>query len=207
MYAGMDNELQSQDINGNIDIAYYKAAALDVIDRTFKERGIDPQRVTTNDLQYALRQCYYALFEPETRPFGNDACNIPYTTKNMEALLRLYYDICEMYRALPSLYVFERFTGIREDTLFRYVTPSKSDIVKARKAAIQNKLYEAPVGVITLANNDADSGLMYNRQNIADRETVKKALNFSELVKIAQKTTTAEDVSRDEGSNDDGGTV
>ena len=59
-------------------------------------------------------------------------------------------------------------------------------MTKSRKTAIQNKLFEASVGVITLANNDADSGLMYNRQNIVDHATVKKALDFSELVRIAQ---------------------
>ena len=203
MYAGMENTaLQSQDENGNINIAYYKNAALDVIERTFKERGIEPRRATTNDLQYAMRQCYYAIFEPQDRPWGNNACNIPYNTKNIQALFKLYCDLCEAYGALPSMYVFGRFTGITEEIVYKYVTPQSLDIVKARKAAIQNKLYEAPVGVITLANNDADSGLMYNRQNIADRETVKKALNFSELVKIAQKTAGSDDVSRDEDNSD-----
>ena len=184
----MTTELQNIDDAGNINITYYKTAALDIIKRCFDDRGLDPEKITTNHLQYALRECYYALFEDKQKnvfPFSQ--CNIPYTTDNIRALLRLYADICEVYRALPSLYAFERFTGLTEETVQKYVTDAAIELSKSRKTAIQNKLYEAPVGVITLANNDADSGLMYNRQNIVDHATVKKALDFSELVQIAQK--------------------
>ena len=47
-----------------------------------------------------------------------------------------------------------------------------------------------------MANNDLDTGLCYTRQNIADRATVNKALSFSDLVKIGEKTGHAPDVSR-----------
>ena len=187
-----DNQIiQSRDENGVIDPAYYRAACMDIIQRTFEEDGVNPEKVTTNDLQYALRQCYYAIFadtkKHDTRGFPKLCCNIPYTTENITALLLLYFDICEKYRALPSLYAFERFTGLTEETVKKYVTAAALETVKARKSAIQNKLYEATVGVITLANNDADSGLMYNRQNIVDNATIKKSLNFADLVQIAQK--------------------
>ena len=172
---------------GNINPVYYKTAALDIIKRCFDDRGLDPEKITTNHLQFALRECYYQLFEPINVKFPFNTCNIPYTAENIRALLRLYRDICELYRALPSLYAFERFTGLTEETVQKYVTDAALELGNARKTAIQNKLYEAPVGVITLANNDADSRLMYNRQNIADHAAVKKALDFSELVAIAKK--------------------
>ena len=199
MYAGMDNlqTIPNIDDNGHINIDYYKAATSDIIKRFIDDRGFDPAKLTSNQLQAALRQCYYALFAPDKRPFNNNACNIPYTAENIRALLLLYADICELYQALPSLFAFERFTGLTEETVQTYVTDIRLAFQKSRKSAIQNKLYEGMIGVITLANNDSDSGLMYNRQNIQDQATVKKALNFSELVQIAQR--------KDKPATDDNG--
>ena len=60
---------------------------------------------------------------------------------------------------------------------------------KTRKNYIQNKLADTPIGNITLANNDIDTGLNYSRQNMIAHETVKKALDFADIVKLAQKQT------------------
>ena len=87
-------------------------------------------------------------------------------------------------------------TGIDISTFETYVTDSRLLIQNIRKNAIQNKLQSFPIGVVTLANNDLDTALCYNRQNITDRATVSKALNFSDLVRIGENVTQKDNVSR-----------
>ena len=64
---------------------------------------------------------------------------------------------------------------------------AKSEIVNNRKELVQNKLYDSPLGVTVLANNEASVGLMYNRQNIIDKQTVAQNITVKDFVKIAQK--------------------
>lgn len=182
------NTLQNIDSNGVINPAYYKTACIDIIERTAAERGIDLNKITSNQLKSLLRECYYTLFKPEKNSFPNYRCNIPYTTDNITALLELYIDLNDKYNCIPSLFGFERFCGITEDTTLKYVTGSRLELLKLRKLYIQNKLTESPVGVIALANNDQDSGLMYNRQNIVDHETIKQGLTVNDFVKISDKS-------------------
>ena len=85
------DDLQSINQDGTINIQYYKTAVIDIIERIRTENGIEAGRFTTLDLQSALRECYYALFADNK--YLN--CNIPYTSENITALLKMYYDICE----------------------------------------------------------------------------------------------------------------
>ncbi len=55
----------------------------------------------------------------------------------------------------------------------------------ARKTYVQNRLNNSPLGILTLANNDIETGLLYTRQNIVTHEAVKKSLSFEDLKRIA----------------------
>ena len=180
-----DNENLNAD--GFIDYNFYKNACIDIIERVADERGYDVYKLNANQLKSLLRECYYSLFQPEKTTFCNYKCNIPYNTDNITTLLDVYTSICEKYNCIPSLFGFERFSGITEDSTMKYVTASRLELIKLRKDYIQNKLTETPVGVIALANNDVDSGLMYNRQNIVERETIKQGLSLNDFVKISDK--------------------
>ena len=79
-------------------------------------------------------------------------------------------------------------TGISEDALERYLTAGKSEVSKTRKEMVQNKLYETPIGVTVLANNEESVGLMYNRQNMIDKQTVSRNISLSDIRQIAQKS-------------------
>lgn len=184
----MNDTLTNYNQDGSINTSYYKNACIDIIERTATERGLDLNKITTIQLKPLLRACYEALFKPEKTTFNNYKCNIKYNTPNITALLDLYINICENYNCIPSLYGFERFTGITEDTTQKYVTGSRLELLKSRRSFIQDKLTESNIGIITLANNDNDTGLMYNRQNMVERETIKQGLTLNELVKISDKS-------------------
>ena len=184
----MDNTIVNIDQNGVINPAYYKTACLDIIERTAADRGLDLHKITTVQFKPLLRACYNSLFKPTKTTFNNYKCNIPYTTENISALLDVYLELCEYFNCIPSLFNFERFTGITEDTTQKYVTASRLELLKSRKSFIQDKLTESPVGVIALANNDQDTGLMYNRQNMVEKETIKQGLTLNDFIKISDKT-------------------
>ena len=128
------------DIDGNINTTYYKNASLDIITRQAQEREIDLKKLTSNQLRGLLRCCYNALFAPDKRVFGNNSSIIPYTEKNIKDLLNIYIEICEQFSVIPSLFGFERFTGITEETTQKYVTNAKLELTKSRKDFVQNKL-------------------------------------------------------------------
>ena len=172
------------DEDGYIDESFYLNASISIIQRNLQDRGIDPSRVTTNQLMSGFNQCYDSLFRPPHKPISG--CTIPYNTTNIERLIRVYLSICDTYDALPSVYSFGRYCGIEDGVLDRYVTFGKSIITKHRKNYVQEKLGESTVGIIALANNDVDTNLLYTRQNIVAQATVKKALSFADLRQIAE---------------------
>ena len=67
-------------------------------------------------------------------------------------------------------------------------------IQNTRKSYIQNRLNNTPIGILALANNDIDTGLLYTRQNIVAHEAVKKSLSFDDLKRIAQGVNTPDNV-------------
>ncbi|MBP5411805.1 MAG: hypothetical protein J6Y47_00965 [Bacteroidales bacterium] len=79
-------------------------------------------------------------------------------------------------------------TGITEETIQNYVTDARIAITNNRREKVQGKLYNSPLGVTVLANNDIDTGLLYNRQNIIDHESVKQGISFNDLCKLTEKT-------------------
>ena len=178
--------MQNITADGFINPDYYKQATLDVINRTIEQYNYNPDKITANHLRACLRACYHAIFEPASTNWQNHKCNIPYNKENITALYNIYLDICEQYVVIPSCYGFSRYTGIDENTLHDYVTAAKSETRKTRADYIQNKLSDTPIGAAVLANNDQDTGLMYNRQNLIERETVKQGLTVNDFVKIAQ---------------------
>ena len=182
----MDNTV-NLDQDGFLNYSYYKNATLDIISRQATQDNIDLSRITSNQLRACFRSCYYALFKPDNTSFNNYSCNIPYSEKNINILFNIYIEVCERFSCIPSLYGFSRYSGIDEDTTQKYVTGARFEMVKSRKDYIQNSMSNSQVGVITLANNDSDSGLMYNRQNLIDHETVKQNLTLNDIRQLAQK--------------------
>lgn len=184
----MEDNRVNVDDEGFINETYYLNACIDIIDRGLKDRGVDPVHITTNQLKPFLNDCYDALFKPSKRnPTFEPNTTIPYNETNIQRLINVYLKICDRYNALPSVYVFSRFTGVGEERVGQYVTNGREIIGKHRKTYVQDRLNDSTIGVIALANNDIDTGLLYTRQNIVDHATVKKALSFSDLQQIADK--------------------
>ena len=173
------------DKDGYIIKSYYKNATLDIIQRQIQDKQLDPNKITANQLKALFRQCYHSLFEPDTPTFNNYACNIPYNQKNIETLLNIYLEICEIYNCFASLYGFSRYTGIDEDSTTKYVTGARFELLKSRKDYIQNTLSNSQVGSIALANNDTDTGLMYTRQNLVDKQTIQQNITLKDFVRIS----------------------
>lgn len=177
------NKTVCYDSDGYINKSYYINAISDIIDRSARDRDRDPNRLTTNQFNAGLGKARNALFIQDTNPL----MKIPYTPENITRLIDIYLELCRDYDALPSLDGFQLLTGMDDRTADQYVTPASNTIRKARKAYIQNRLNNNIIGVMSLANNDIDTGLLYTRQNIVAHEVVKRSLSFDDLQRIAQQ--------------------
>ena len=100
-------------------------------------------------------------------------------------MIEVYIAVCGTWNALPSQYGFERLSGYKFETIDKYVTGVREQLQIARKTYVQNRLNNSPLGILTLANNDIETGLLYTRQNIVTHEAVKKSLSFEDLKRIA----------------------
>jgi len=177
------------DEDGFINIEWYFKASCDIIERAAQERGQDITKLTANDMTPLYRRVYEALFRPEKgRGRHGEKCNLKYCAENISRLITLYTALAGEYNVLPSMEALELLTGIEDTNICKYVTDARKRIAKTRKTWVQNGLSQFPIGMVTLANNDLDTGLCYNRQNITDRATVNKALSFNDLVQIGEKT-------------------
>ena len=176
------------DEQGHLDEGQYLNAITDIINRTIDEYGYDPKHITANHLNACFTACRRALFDKPTYATQRYNTDLSlYTTDNMEALFRVYLNICERFVCIPSLYGFYRLTGIEEETTVKMLTPSSIEILKSRKEYIQNKLADSTLGVTVLANNDSSVGLMYTAQNQIRQETIKQGLTMSNLPKLGSK--------------------
>lgn len=193
------------DTDGYINTDYYINAAIDIMNRGAEERGQNPRQINTNDAFALYRRVYNALFRPEHRRLATadggaarflPGCNVTYNTENLLRLMNIYRALCIEYDSLPSVDGLTLLTGVDMASYEKYVTGARQFVQNIRKDNIQNKLQSFPIGIVTLANNDIDTGLCYNRQNITDRATVSKALNFSDLVRIGENVTSKDNVSQ-----------
>jgi len=176
------------DNDGYINTEWYINAAMDIIERGAEERGRDINKIDANEMTPLWRAVYNSLFKPDKRRQHGEGCNIDYNTENLSRLIKIYTALAGFYNVLPSVEAMELMTGISENVFEQYVTGARMIISKTRKTWVQNGLSRFPIGMVTLANNDLDTGLCYNRQNITDRATVSKALSFNDLVQIGEKT-------------------
>ena len=175
--------------DGSINPTYYYNASIDIIERTAQEQDIDLNKADTNRINYLLRICYKALYAPNKPLWTNKHSIIPYTPENIQRLIDIYLDITSRYNALPSIAGFQFYTGIDDNTVRRQeVTPASGIIGKARKNYVQNRLNNTPLGVLALANNDVETGLLYTRQNIVTHEAVRRSLSFDDLKRLADNS-------------------
>ena len=194
------------DTDGYINTDWYIKAATDIINRGAEERGRDINKIDANEMTPLWRAVYNSLFKPDKRRQHGEGCNIDYNTENISRLIKIYTALAGSYNVIPSVEALELMTGISETIIEQYVTGARLIITKTRKTWVQNALSKFPIGMVTLANNDLDTGLCYNRQNITDRATVNKALSFAELVKIGENVGGSGDVSQIEQNTQDGET-
>ena len=179
--------MQLVDGEYRLNEGYYKTVIYDLTRRFIDELYPDAKKITGNHLLAVMGHIYETLFKPDNTTWTNTKCNIPYNEYNIQTLYNIYLKLYRDYLCMPSMYSFSCMTGLDEGTIDKYVTRAKSEITKNRKELVQNKLYDTPLGVTVLANNDQDTGLMYNRQNMIERETVKQGLTLNDFVKISQK--------------------
>ena len=150
----------------------------------FEDRGIDPQHDNIKQTKFnaAWKYIYNKLFKPDsdTVRYNNKNSKINYDNiTELNNICDIYIDLCFEYNIIPCQYGFYRLTGITRDTLNKWdngesragsdegANLTHSDIVKKIKSAYQefykDNLSDSPVGQITIANNDADLGLMYGK--------------------------------------------
>lgn len=173
------------DKEGYIDIEQYIQRINNIIRICCQE--VETTKPDSNQVNGFLRVAYRNIFKPDSAMLSGQGkkTNVELNKENIERLIEVYKGVIETWNALPSMEGFERLTGINKHVASEYVTDFAHCIQNARKVYIQNRLNNSPLGVLTLANNDIDTGLLYTRQNIVAHESVKKALSFEDLKRIA----------------------
>lgn len=168
-----------------IDSDYYIQQINIIIRGCCLEMQID--KPDSNQINGFLRVAFNNLFrtEAEAGKVGERVSKIALNEDNVTAMIEIYVAVCETWNALPSQYGFERLSGIKIETACQYVTAARDLLQIARKTYVQNRLNNSPLGILTLANNDIETGLLYTRQNIVTHEAVKKSLSFEDLKRIA----------------------
>ena len=180
------------DESGSIDSEYYLKASIDIIDREAERMGVDKNKLTTNRFNGYLREVYRCLFRPDGGAkhkggYHGETSKPEYTEENAERLAKVYIELCGRYDTLPSIYGFCIFSGIDDETANRHLTRSCSTVSKSRKNAVLNKAYDHPVGVLALANNDPETGLMFARQNMITAHEVKHCDDINELENMRRR--------------------
>ena len=187
------NYLPELDENGQpmINPTFYKNTITDLIYRYIQETQTDPHKptldinkLTNNNLLAINLYIFETLFKNKQRHHDDNKSNIPYTTNNITELLNIYIDITVSLNCIPSLYGFSKLTGITEETIKKYVTPSSLEILNIRREMLRNELYNDRMGRIVLANNDTSFGLEYEKKNTLERETIKQGLTLQELPRL-----------------------
>lgn len=166
-----------------IDSDYYIQQINIIIRGCCLEMQVD--KPDSNQINAFLRVAFNNLFKDKEGSGGSAKSKITLTEDNIHALIEVYIAVCGTWNALPSQYGFEQLTGIKIDAACQYVTAARDLLQMARKTYIQNRLNNSPLGILTLANNDIETGLLYTRQNIVTHEAVKKSLSFEDLKRIA----------------------
>ena len=170
--------------SGDIDIDYYRQAAKDIIKREAEADGIDLAKVSSNTFNALLCAVYRALFKPDGKKDGQrgrKAGKAGYTENEAEGIAKLYEELCNIYNVRPSAHGFGLLTGIDDSRTLERLTAASSTVAKATKNAVLNKAFDHPVGVIALANNDPETGLMFARQNMITAHEVKHCDDINEL--------------------------
>ena len=185
----MPDNIANLDANGNIIESYYYNAINDCIQSYISILNYNPNKLTNNNLYAIAAHIYDHVFRPMKRQHHGENCNIPYTTDNISKLLNIYINIWLDYDCSPSLHCFERMTGICAEVVKQYVTTARLTILKVNQQYLINKLLDdGAIGHTVLANNEECYGLMYNRQNMLDKQTVSRNISLSDIRQIAQKS-------------------
>lgn len=180
------NYLQETDENGQnkINIDYYRNIITDYITDYINTSGLDRNKLTGNDFLACFASIHEKVFKPIKPTFTNKKCDIPYTQYNISELLKIYVNICLLYKIHPSLFAFSVLTGITEEIVKKYVTTSSLTISNFRREMLRNDLASDRMGRIVLANNDSSYGLEYEKKNTIERETVRQGLALNDLPKL-----------------------
>lgn len=180
----MTEDIVLYDQDGYIDIEKYIQKINNHIRACCAEMDIN--KPDSNQINGFLRIAYRDTFKPAREEEGIK-CNIPLNHENVERLIEIYRGVIETWNTLPSKDGFERLTGVKRSIAGQHVTDFDNILTNMRKTYIQNRLNNTPLGVLTLANNDIDTGLLYTRQNIVAHEVMRKSLSFEDLKRIAEQ--------------------
>ena len=180
----------NRDDNGDIDTQYYLNASIDIIEREAERMGIDKTKITTNRFNGALREVYRCLYQTDNgaKRQHHEKCKTEYTEENIGKIAEVYTELCARFDVLPSADGFSIMTGIDENTGRYHLTGSHSTIQNSRKNAVLNKAFEHPVGVLALANNDPETGLMFARQNMIASQEIKHIDSISQLEDMRKRS-------------------
>lgn len=158
----IDNCINDYCIRYNIDITDYKSRV----------------NIKHNEVNNILRYIYNTLFKPNITLCNHQKSYIDYN--NIELLSVIadkFIDICLFFNKSLGLMSFALMTGINYKTIYNWINETNQEKANLERLQIIKNIQEAhkmeqigllndsPVGALSVANNDLETGLEWSKQS------------------------------------------
>lgn len=131
-------------------------------------------KIRHNTFEAALGAVRDKLFKADKPGENNQQSILPYDDNNiLNNLINIYIKLCTMCNKSTGLYGFSTFTGFYYNTLRQWegdqLNPERMLMLKRitenRRHIHINRLQDTSLGDVAVANNDAELGLMWAKNN------------------------------------------
>lgn len=131
-------------------------------------------KIRHNTFEAALGAVRDKLFKADKPGENNQQSILPYDDNYiLNILINIYINLCTMCNKSTGLYGFSTFTGFYYSTLRQWerdqLNPERMTLIKRitenRQHIHINRLQDTSLGDVAVANNDAELGLMWAKNN------------------------------------------
>lgn len=163
-----------------VDYENLERNIINVFMDTLSNGGIDVNnaealaKIKHNTFEDACGAVYDCLFRPEKNQENNQLSLLPYNDNNiLKQLVYIYNRLCIKCNKSNGVYGFSTMTGYGYSTLNAWLVdqlnPGRIEILKnlqeTRRHTHINRLQDTPLGDVAVANNDAELGLNWAKNN------------------------------------------
>lgn len=167
-----NNRINKETIAQDIDkcvIDFFNQYSIDIYDiKTIKT-------IPHNTINLCFKYIHKTLFKPDKKLISNKQSNIDYNDiELLQILSDKFIEICQHFNKSLGLMSFSFMLGINYKTLYNWLNdenanPERLQVLKniqeCHKVAQISLLNDTPVGALSVANNDHETGLEWSKQS------------------------------------------